>query len=198
VQHLASHAFPGIPPHLQILHIEQEVAGTELSVLQTVLATDIEREALLEEARILQSLIDAEDSEHSNSSTANTNSDATSNGITNGANNDASHGTQSAESNNGSGVGEEQEDKEAARKRALYESFKSMSFSERSEHLTDIYNRLQSIDADAAPARASTILAGLGFTLDMQNKPTKASCSFPTTCYLSYFMHYRFILFIQY
>jgi ATP-binding cassette subfamily F protein 3 len=162
VQHLASHAFPGIPPHLQILHIEHEVAGTELSVLQTVLATDIEREALLEEARILHSLIDAE---HSSST----------------ANNDA--GTQSAESNNGSGVGEEQEDKQAARKQALYESFKSMSFSERSEHLTDIYNRLQSIDADAAPARASTILAGLGFTLDMQNKPTKASCSsFLTAC----------------
>jgi ATP-binding cassette subfamily F protein 3 len=46
---LSAHRFEGVPPQLQILHIEQEVAATGLSILETVLATDIERAALLEE-----------------------------------------------------------------------------------------------------------------------------------------------------
>ena len=51
---LAAHRFEGMPPQLQVLHIEQEVAGGELSVLETVLATDIERNALLAEQAELE------------------------------------------------------------------------------------------------------------------------------------------------
>ena len=36
-----------------------------------------------------------------------------------------------------------------------------------------MYTELSSIEADKAPARASIILAGLGFTPEMQARPTK-------------------------
>ncbi|XP_059472968.1 ATP-binding cassette sub-family F member 3 [Neocloeon triangulifer] len=39
--------------------------------------------------------------------------------------------------------------------------------------LSEVYIQLQNIDADKAPARASVILAGLGFTADKQKRPTK-------------------------
>lgn len=39
--------------------------------------------------------------------------------------------------------------------------------------LTEVYNALQNIEADKAPAKASIILNGLGFTPEMQQKATK-------------------------
>ncbi|KAG5889243.1 hypothetical protein JTB14_006379 [Gonioctena quinquepunctata] len=39
--------------------------------------------------------------------------------------------------------------------------------------LTEVYTQLQNIEADKAPAKASIILNGLGFTSEMQQKPTK-------------------------
>ncbi|KAL0477300.1 hypothetical protein AKO1_005406 [Acrasis kona] len=43
----------GIPPYLQILHIEQEVVGDDQSALEMVLKTDVERTRLLEEEKAL-------------------------------------------------------------------------------------------------------------------------------------------------
>ncbi|KAL2643802.1 hypothetical protein R1flu_011389 [Riccia fluitans] len=43
-----------------------------------------------------------------------------------------------------------------------------------SEKLTEVYERLQTLDSDAAESRASKILAGLGFTPAMQGRPTKS------------------------
>lgn len=42
-----------------------------------------------------------------------------------------------------------------------------------SEELSEIYIALQTIEADKAPARASRILNGLGFTMEMQGRKTK-------------------------
>lgn len=42
-----------------------------------------------------------------------------------------------------------------------------------STRLTEIYHELEAIDADKAPARAGVILAGLGFTPQMQSQCTK-------------------------
>ncbi|XP_036623676.1 ATP-binding cassette sub-family F member 3 isoform X1 [Trichosurus vulpecula] len=39
--------------------------------------------------------------------------------------------------------------------------------------LTEIYAKLEEIEADKAPARASVILAGLGFSVKMQQQPTR-------------------------
>jgi hypothetical protein len=54
--------------------------------------------------------------------------------------------------------------------------FQSMSGVERAQTLSSIFNRLLEIDADSAPARASSILAGLGFLPEMQTMPTKVIC----------------------
>ncbi|KAL0291530.1 UNVERIFIED_CONTAM: ABC transporter F family member 4 [Sesamum calycinum] len=42
------------------------------------------------------------------------------------------------------------------------------------EKLSDLYEKLQLMGSDAAEAQASKILAGLGFTKDMQGRPTKS------------------------
>ena len=39
--------------------------------------------------------------------------------------------------------------------------------------LTKVFEKMELIEADSAPARASIILTGLGFTLEMQEKQTK-------------------------
>lgn len=49
----------------------------------------------------------------------------------------------------------------------------SSSDPEISNELSEVYAQLQNIEADKAPAKASIILNGLGFTSDMQRQPTK-------------------------
>ena len=114
---LAAHRFEGIPAHLQILHIEQEVTGGSQSALEAVLATDIERAALLEEEALL--------------------------------------------------LGEKEPDADADADAQADEG-------DRQQRLCEVMERLVEIDADAAPSRAATILAGLGFTPAMQAAPTSS------------------------
>eukprot|EP01103_Thecamoeba_quadrilineata_P012333 TRINITY_DN3154_c0_g2_i1.p1 TRINITY_DN3154_c0_g2~~TRINITY_DN3154_c0_g2_i1.p1 ORF type:complete len:729 (+),score=198.26 TRINITY_DN3154_c0_g2_i1:104-2290(+) len=102
-----------VPKNLQILHVEQEVMGDEITVLQNVLSADKEREDLLTEEVKLQEVV-------SETSTAPV--------------------TEKSDA-----------------------SFK----------LQRIYNRLQIIDAYTAESRARTILAGLGFTQEMQDQPSR-------------------------
>ncbi|KAL2096223.1 hypothetical protein ACEWY4_008371 [Coilia grayii] len=97
-----------VPPHISILHVEQEVAGDDTGALQSVLESDTVREGLLHEERTLNARIA-----------------------------------------NGTADGME------------------------SVRLSEIYVRLEEIEADKAPARASVILAGLGFTPKMQQQTTK-------------------------
>lgn len=42
-----------------------------------------------------------------------------------------------------------------------------------SSELTEIYGQLENIESDKAPARASIILSGLGFSPEMQARATK-------------------------
>ncbi|XP_056121601.1 ATP-binding cassette sub-family F member 3 [Rhinichthys klamathensis goyatoka] len=97
-----------VPPHISILHVEQEVAGDDTVALQSVLESDRVREALLKEERSLNAHIA-----------------------------------------NGTAEGLE------------------------SVRLSEIYAKLEEIEADKAPARASVILAGLGFSPRMQQQTTK-------------------------
>eukprot|EP00127_Corallochytrium_limacisporum_P002174 Clim_evm68s108 gene=Clim_evmTU68s108 len=55
LKHLVGKVWEGVPDNLHILHIEQEVQGSDVTVLQTILNTDVEREALLKEERELSS-----------------------------------------------------------------------------------------------------------------------------------------------
>uniref|UniRef100_A0A6B2EDG5 ATP-binding cassette sub-family F member 3 n=1 Tax=Phlebotomus kandelakii TaxID=1109342 RepID=A0A6B2EDG5_9DIPT len=89
-----------IPPHITVLHVEQEVVGDDTIALDSVLEQDTVRTNLL---RREKELLDTE----------------------------------------------------------------------ATEELADIYRQLQEIEADKAPAKASVILCGLGFTKEMQRAATK-------------------------
>eukprot|EP00041_Stephanoeca_diplocostata_P031360 m.975741 g.975741 ORF g.975741 m.975741 type:complete len:439 (-) comp23942_c1_seq9:4728-6044(-) len=124
LKHLAAKALPGIPWYLQILHISQEIDGNDVSALQTVLDTDVERSALLAQKAFLEGDAESFDVE------------------------------------------------------ATQELLKSVgvtldSSTPPEERLCQIYERLEDIDADLAEKRASTILAGLSFTPEMMQEPTK-------------------------
>ncbi|KAF6136188.1 hypothetical protein GIB67_001597 [Kingdonia uniflora] len=56
LRYMSMHAIDGIPKNCQILHVEQEVVGDDMSALQCVLNTDIERTQLLEEEANLSAL----------------------------------------------------------------------------------------------------------------------------------------------
>lgn len=45
--------------------------------------------------------------------------------------------------------------------------------SKMADELSEVYVALQTIEADKAPAKASRILNGLGFTIEMQSRKTK-------------------------
>lgn len=49
LRHMAMHAIDGVPRNCQILHVEQEVTGDDITALQCVLNSDIERTQLLDE-----------------------------------------------------------------------------------------------------------------------------------------------------
>eukprot|EP00762_Andalucia_godoyi_P007207 ANDGO_08025.mRNA.1 ABC transporter F family member 3 len=54
LRRIAEYELEGVPKNLQILHVEQEIMGDDMSALETVLASDRERAFLLkEEARLL-------------------------------------------------------------------------------------------------------------------------------------------------
>lgn len=59
------------------------------------------------------------------------------------------------------------------RDRLLKEEKKLLANNEDSARLQAVYARLEAIDAHSAEARGSSILAGLGFTAEMQAAPTK-------------------------
>ena len=237
---LSAHKFEGVPENLQILHIEQEVASGERSVLDAVLATDIERTALLEEEKELLAEAEADDAPtppppppppkvappeggwtadhlakvHSSMLKAAREDEtkkvdeALSKGGDIGFAND--HGQTAAHMaaafgalgvlrllhsrgadftrTNNSGmtplaaalhIGETVAashieallaGKPLPPKEKTDDDLKDDA--ERAARLNEIIERLSEIDADSAPGRAGSILAGLGFDNDMQQQPT--------------------------
>eukprot|EP01133_Synstelium_polycarpum_P019061 gene19061-22825_t len=105
LRHIAAREIE-ITNNLSILHVEQEVNGSDTTVIECVLESDVERDRLLKEERRLMALPDSE-------------------------------------------------------RNTL------------ASKLSDIYDKLNLIDAHTAESRASMILAGLGFTEEMQQQPTK-------------------------
>ena len=55
---IASFGIEGFPRHHRVLHVRQEIKGTENSVLQTVLEADVERNTLMEEEKMLLERLD--------------------------------------------------------------------------------------------------------------------------------------------
>jgi ATP-binding cassette subfamily F protein 3 len=127
------------------------VTGDERSVLDTVLAADVERTTLLAEEATLLAQVEATKAD----------------GLAGGGSSTAAHsvagrssttaGASSSTTSGSNGGSSEPVDVVAAERR-----------------MRVIAARLEAIDAYSAEARASSILAGLQFTPDMQGWPTKS------------------------
>ncbi|KAL3162625.1 hypothetical protein ABBQ38_008672 [Trebouxia sp. C0009 RCD-2024] len=176
---MAYHQIKGIPENCQILHVEQEVAGDETTVIQAVLACDVERSQLLKEEQSLLKQLNKEppdSAQLSQTATAN-GTPATASGVP--ATTPATASRESATANgtadlpNGSAAGESRDNdgadggKESASKAA------DAAESKAAAQLAQVYKRLQEIDAYGAEARAATILAGLSFDNSMQVRSTR-------------------------
>lgn len=152
LKHMAMHAIDGIPKNCQILHVEQEVAGDDTTVLQCVLNADIERKQLMEEEFHLLA------QQREGSSGVRTSGTLNHYAI---KSNGAPALQHSLKNGNGTRF-------EVFEQKTVENDKDSVS-----QRLGDIYKRLEQIDAYSAEARAASILAGLSFTSDMQHRPTK-------------------------
>ncbi|KAK9827792.1 hypothetical protein WJX74_002330 [Apatococcus lobatus] len=139
---MASHQIKGIPETCQILHVEQEVVGDDTTVMDSVLACDVERLELLKEEAALVAVCGKAGKEQTDAAAAAADKPPAANGPASKA--AAAKGDNAAST----------EARAAAR-------------------LTQVYKRLQEIDADGAQARAAIILSGLSFDSDMQARSTK-------------------------
>lgn len=98
-----------VPAGIKVLHVEQEVVGDDTPVIQSVLESDVRRESLLAEEKLINQQLSK---------------------------------------------GEEADPKAAQR-------------------LTEVYEELELIGADKAPAEVAGVLYGLGFSPEEQTKPTR-------------------------
>ncbi|GKT44148.1 protein GCN20 [Colletotrichum spaethianum] len=115
-----------IPPHITILHVEQELTGDDTPAIQAVLDADVWRKVLLkEQAEITQKLADIESQR---TGLADTSADA-------------------------ARLDKEREAQD--------------------NRLGDIQGKLAEMESDKAESRAASILAGLGFSAERQQYPTK-------------------------
>ncbi|KAK1989102.1 ABC transporter [Colletotrichum cereale] len=115
-----------IPPHITILHVEQELTGDDTPAIQAVLDADVWRKVLLkEQAEITQKLADIE---NQRTGLADTSADA-------------------------ARLDKEREAQD--------------------NRLGDIQGKLAEMESDKAESRAASILAGLGFSAERQQHPTR-------------------------
>ena len=132
------------PTNVRVLHVEQEVSGDDRSVLETVLAADVERTLLLREEGALEAFLGKERDVLPIGGAA-----STITGVSSTTAGDEDGGSNSS-------------------------SRADVSVAAAEKRLREISVRLEAIDASTAEARASSILAGLQFTPEMQGWPTRS------------------------
>jgi ATP-binding cassette, subfamily F, member 3 len=147
LRHLARREIEGLPKGLTILHVQQEVRGDDVTVLDTVLASDIERESLMKEEEELGTAIEARYMR-----------------------------IQALEEVLAGWDDEAPPPAEYPSKTAAEEALGALQAEDErdSARVQQIYLRLDALDAASAEARASEILGGLQFDTVMQRLPTRA------------------------
>jgi ABC-type dipeptide/oligopeptide/nickel transport system ATPase subunit len=160
---MSTYSIPRFPTWIRICHVEQECVADRVSVLDTVINSDLERAALVkEEKEINERLkeIEAQTAAAKGSSsvasteppspTASVASQISATSISSSAVSSASASSSSAT------------------------AFGHLDHSACLDRLAVLYDRLTEIDSATASARAATILAGLQFSPEMQHMPTAA------------------------
>ena len=147
----------GIPANCQVLHVEQEVLGDDITAMDAVLSTDLERAELLAEEQVLLMKLE-EDEEEEDGEGEGQGGGVNSNGEAATAVDKSGAGTPPASAPTPSKKPNNNNNKEALAMTARLEK---------------ISKRLLEIDAYGAEARAAAILSGLSFTREMMGRPTR-------------------------
>ena len=164
---IASLEIEDMPRHHRILHVRQEVkaAGTDMSVLQSVLQSDAERNALLAKEREILGRL-----EESNSS-SNTKGAAAAGNISDSS---SAKSDGRASDGDGDGDGDSLTKKREELNKRIQVKADDEAFNADLKELDKVYARLNNLSADSAEARAAQILSGLQFTPEMQAGPSSA------------------------
>ena len=135
----------GFPSNLRVLHVRQEIPSLkdEISVLQAVIAADVERTMLLQEEKELLAKLEG--------------ADAT---TTTGGGEDGSKLSIRAR--------REQLLKGKVVAAAADSGNSNADFDSDLKELNEVYQRLQALGSDSAESKAAMILSGLQFTPEMQ------------------------------
>ena len=167
---IASLEIEDMPRHHRILHVRQEVksAGTDMSVLQSVLESDAERNALLAKEREILGRLEGSNS----SSNSNTNNAAAAADTVTG--NSDSSSAKADGAGDGVGDGDSLTKKREELNKLMQGEADDEKFNADLKELDKVYARLNNLSADSAEARAAQILSGLQFTPEMQAGPSSA------------------------
>jgi ATPase components of ABC transporters with duplicated ATPase domains len=147
---IASMEIEGFPRHHRVLHVRQEVksAGTEKSVLDSVVESDAERNALLVKEKEILSRLE-------------------------GAAGDKKDLSDDVFGANGQGAScSIMTKREQLNQRLATDD--DAAFNQDIKELDKVYARLNQLSSDSAESRAAQILSGLQFTPEMQAGPTSA------------------------
>lgn len=145
LRQLARREVEGLPKGLTILHVQQEVRGSDSTVLDTVMASEVEREGLMREEEDLGAQIEAREAKIASLEA------------------DLEVAEAAATAN------PEQAEAILAELGTLHKQD-----DDDTKRIQEIYERLERLDAASAEARAAEVLGGLGFSTTMQQLPTRA------------------------
>ena len=153
--------FGCVPPNIRILHVQQEVTGDDRPPLETVLAADIERTWLVQEAERLTKIEEERQKKQQQAA-------------------EAAKAKEQAKKERGDDDDDDDEkDKEEKDEEDHDEDEDEEEEDDDDEEegytLVDIYERMREIEAQKAVPRAMHILVGLGFDEEeARTKPSKA------------------------
>jgi ATP-binding cassette subfamily F protein 3 len=158
----SNYEVPNFPTHIRVVHVEQESRGDGYSALQSVLRADIEREVLLHAERSLLRQIDASEAAPASASAA---------AVASAASGGSGSGLAIAQSDDVDvNAAEEKRWGELLSLVLGRQAAKADAF----EQLDMVHSQMNAIDAHGAESRAAEILAGLQFTKERMNLPTRS------------------------
>jgi ATP-binding cassette subfamily F protein 3 len=159
LRQISTYTLPKFPTWIKIMHVEQEVVASTSSVLEVVLAADLERTMLLKEEQELTNRLKQDGGED----------------VTAAAEKQEEESKEPPSPTSSTASGAPSVSSTATTvASASSTSSSSSSVTATSDRLTAVYDRLLELDSATAKARAGTILAGLQFTQEMTQMPTKA------------------------
>ena len=164
LNHIAARLLP-IPKNIDILLCEQDVQADDTKAIDAVLKADKKRWDLLEKEKRLTKMIEAGETEFMDRlNEINEELEAI--------------GADKAEPKarrilNGLGFTREMQERPTKHLSGGWRMKVSLARAQFSDRLNEIYEELEAIGADKAEPKARRILNGLGFTREMQERPTK-------------------------